>query len=241
MLPSPVDTCVGGSCFYHAKRLTAEGKYLKAKERFLLVIQLRADAASPHYHLGCVLIELNKMQEAISHFKKALELKPDIINYKIFAQFYSKLNECYNDDSNEVKESICCLLNQLFPYHFQLKTNATEQEILQALNSAQEMCQVEKQIIEPDLNKIHKQQLLKHWKHAFERKTVTLGQRDVFYGGNFSNDKDCRLTKYYGKKVANAWLLQKVILNGFNNEQFDNVFDHIKLPSLQSYCNVTKK
>eukprot|EP01083_Nonionella_stella_P201643 737495_1 len=112
---SVVDTTVGREYFYEAKRLASQHKYLKAKQMFKFVIQLRPDAASPHYHLGCVLIELNQMQEAISHFKKATNLKPDIIKYKSFYKWYSILCQCKynqgqtpggpNDNNNKENEN----------------------------------------------------------------------------------------------------------------------------------------
>ena len=93
-----VDTSVGREYFYEAKKCVASKQYLKAKRLFKFVIQLRPDAASPHYHLGCVLVELNALEEAVSHFKKATNIKPDVIKYQQFYTWYSMLYHCkYND------------------------------------------------------------------------------------------------------------------------------------------------
>ena len=93
-----VDTTVGREYFYEAKECVVNKQYLKAKRLFKFVIQLRPDAASPHYHLGCVLVELNCLQEAVSHFKKATNIKPEVIKYRQFYKWYSILYHCkYND------------------------------------------------------------------------------------------------------------------------------------------------
>eukprot|EP01084_Bolivina_argentea_P273124 465175_1 len=97
-----VDTTVGREYFYEAKRLASQKKYLKAKQLFKLVIQLRPDAASPHYHLGNVLIELNSIEEAVSHFKKAHKKKPNIIKYKQYYRHYSILYQCKYNKSHLV-------------------------------------------------------------------------------------------------------------------------------------------
>eukprot|EP01083_Nonionella_stella_P062906 163545_1 len=86
-----VDTTVGREYFYEAKRLLSEGKYLQCKRLFKFVIQLRPDAASPHFYLGCTLVELSCLEEAISHFKKAVRLKPEVVKYRQFEKWYSGL------------------------------------------------------------------------------------------------------------------------------------------------------
>ena len=49
------------------------------------IIQMRPDAASPHWHLGCVLVELDRLQEAISHFRKASNIRPEIRQYRVLS------------------------------------------------------------------------------------------------------------------------------------------------------------
>ena len=93
-----IDKTVGREYFYEAKKYALEKQYLKAKRLFKFVIQLRTDAASPHYHLGCVLVELNCLEEAVSHFKKAMNINPKVVKYQQFYNWYKILYQIrYND------------------------------------------------------------------------------------------------------------------------------------------------
>ena len=77
-----VDISIGYDEFDEAKGLAAAGNLLDAASKFKVVIAMRPDAASPHYHLGRVLLELNRISEALAHFKVAKELQPDITLYQ---------------------------------------------------------------------------------------------------------------------------------------------------------------
>jgi len=93
-----INSAIGYDEFYNAKKLASSGRYLAAKKLFKEVIRMRPDAASPHWHLGCVLVELNRLQEAVSHFRKATRIKPEIVKYRQFLKWYSNLYQClYND------------------------------------------------------------------------------------------------------------------------------------------------
>ena len=69
-----INSAIGYDEFHAAKKLVQSGRYLAAKKLFKQVIRMRPDAASPHWHLGCVLVELNALQEAVSHFKKVCSI-----------------------------------------------------------------------------------------------------------------------------------------------------------------------
>jgi len=69
--------------------MASRGQYLSAKRLFKFVIQIRPDCASPHYN-----VELGAIEEAISHFKKATRIKPEIIKYRQFHKWYSMLFQC---------------------------------------------------------------------------------------------------------------------------------------------------
>ena len=97
-----MDTTVGREYFYEAKKCVIFKQYQKAKQLFKFVIELRPDAASPHYHLGCLLVELNKLKEAVSHFKQAFNIKPDVTKYQqLFTRYNNMLylNDGRKDNS----------------------------------------------------------------------------------------------------------------------------------------------
>eukprot|EP01084_Bolivina_argentea_P241072 404796_1 len=178
-----VDTSVGLQYFREGRRLMTKCQYVKATKSFARVIQLRPDAASPHYHLGCALIKQNAIKEALLHFKKASELKPEIIIYPIFWKFYTKLNACYDGSAGaaELKTHIDCLLSNLFPTQFGIESNPTHQHTLQALGIGIIMS-VPRVGQTNNLNGTYKRQLLVHWQNAYEsvlEKKQQEGQQSV--------------------------------------------------------------
>eukprot|EP01084_Bolivina_argentea_P302824 522757_1 len=118
--------------------------------------------------LGCVLVELNCLKEAISHFEQASNIKPNMLTYKIFKKWYSIL---YKSSSNNmtgtnIKEHLSELLNDLCHQKYHLKTNATNDQILSTLNEATKSLYKEG-FCKGNLNKVHAYKLLTHWKSLF--------------------------------------------------------------------------
>ena len=114
VIPTRIDTSIGRKEFYQAKNYALNGKYLEAMKLFKYVIPLRPDAASPHYHLGLVFIELDRLDQAVFHFKQANNIKPDVIKYKQLYESYLNLSK---SDKTKLNISNNCRHQPNVNYH----------------------------------------------------------------------------------------------------------------------------
>jgi len=63
--------------FRQAFDLHRQGKLLDAEQLYLTALQLDPDSAEAHHNLGTALVQLNRLEESIVHFEKAIGIRPD--------------------------------------------------------------------------------------------------------------------------------------------------------------------
>eukprot|EP01084_Bolivina_argentea_P315139 545928_1 len=103
--------------------------FQRAQDLLEDVIRQRTDAASPHYHLGFLYIQLKNKTDALTHFKQAAMLKPNVLKYKQVLSWFSRLHDARFDFYDAVHK----LLNEINPRKFQEIQNATYQQTISAL------------------------------------------------------------------------------------------------------------
>ena len=200
--------------FYEAKKCVTQGKYLQAKQLLQCAIELQPNVASAYYHLGAVVVELNQLQQAIICFKKAWDIKPDVIKYKQFYKWYGILYHCkYNFKQNPIavlhdnnkyyecnKHSIQRLINEFAPANFHLKANAPHEETLNKLNDLINLVDPmnNKDKSERYLNQKYLYKLLIHHKNVFINKKMMNIENQFIQNNTFTTSK-CSAKKDIGQ------------------------------------------
>jgi tetratricopeptide (TPR) repeat protein len=63
--------------FRQAFQLHQQGNLAQAEQLYLAVLQSDPNSSDAHLNLGAALVQLNRLEEAVGHFEKAVVLKPD--------------------------------------------------------------------------------------------------------------------------------------------------------------------
>eukprot|EP01084_Bolivina_argentea_P315142 545932_1 len=110
--------------------------FQRAQDLLEDVIRQRTDAASPHYHLGFLYIQLKNKTDALTHFKQAAMLKPNVLKYKQVLSWFARLDSLDDEKTpfiNNFYDAVHKLLNEINPQKFQEIQNATPQQTISAL------------------------------------------------------------------------------------------------------------
>ncbi|GIX42502.1 MAG: hypothetical protein KatS3mg129_2235 [Leptospiraceae bacterium] len=84
-------------------------KFKEAEENFKQIIQLRPESSIGYFQLGILYLELKNYDQAISNFKKALEISKDLDHFLYLCRTYLETSQFYN--------SLSCIKTglQLYP------------------------------------------------------------------------------------------------------------------------------
>eukprot|EP01084_Bolivina_argentea_P315138 545925_1 len=108
--------------------------FQRAQDLLEDVIRQRTDAASPHYHLGFLYIQLKNKTDALTHFKQAAMLKPNVLKYKQVLSWFAGLDSLEDEKTPfNFCDSVHKLLNEINPKKFQEIQNATPRQTISAL------------------------------------------------------------------------------------------------------------